>query len=82
MKWLNAIQKAAKDYKDMVYNAHSILKDYWSYDEIYHMPLRNIIEEINYFMPKLKEIAKRQEAEQLKAELAGKRNMKQPGGRR
>ena len=82
MKWLQSIKKAETEYKDMVYNAHSVMRDYWSYDEILHMPLRNIIEEINYFMPKLKEIAKRQEEERVKAELAGKRNMKQPGGRR
>lgn len=64
----------------MIYNAHSVLRDYWSYDEIANMPLRDVISETEYFTPKLREIARRQQSEQLQAELAGKRNMKKPGG--
>ena len=64
----------------MIYNAHSVLRDYWSYDEIANMPLRDVISETEYFTPKLREIARRQQNEQLHAELAGKRNMKKPGG--
>jgi hypothetical protein len=79
MKWVQALKKAVKDYRDMVFNAHSVLKDYRSYEEINATPLRDVIEEIAYFTPKLKEIARQQEAERLKAELAGKRNMVKPG---
>ena len=46
------------------------------------MPIRDVMAEIEYFTPKLRQIARRQEAERLQAELAGKRNMKQPGGKR
>lgn len=65
----------------MVFNAHSVLKDYWSYEELSYMPLRDIIDEVNYFTPKLRQIAKQQETARLQAELAGKQNMKQPGGK-
>lgn len=82
MHWLAALKDAVKNYRDMVYNAHSILRDYWSYEEIYWMPLKNVIAEIEYFTPKLREIAQRQANQQLEAKLTGKRNMKQPGGRR
>lgn len=74
-----ALRKASKDYRDMIYNAHSALRDYWTYDEIANMPLRNVIANIEYFTPKLREIMKRQQAEQLNAELSGKKNMKKPG---
>ena len=63
----------------MVYNAHSALRDYWTYDEIANMPLRELIAKTEYFTPKLREIMKRQQAEQLNAELSGKKNMKKPG---
>jgi len=72
----------AKDYRDMVYNAHTILKDYHSYDDIMSTPLRDIIDDIEYFTPKLKEITRRQEADRLRAEFSGKANMVKPGGRR
>lgn len=65
----------------MVFNAHSVLKDYWSYEELSYMPIRDIIDEVNYFTPKLRQIAKQQETVRLQAELAGKQNMKQPGGK-
>lgn len=63
----------------MVFNAHSVLRDFRSYEDLNNTPLRDIIEEIEYFTPKLNEIARRQEAERLKAELAGKQHMVKPG---
>lgn len=66
----------------MVYNAYSMLKDYYSYEQIYHMPLRDLFSNIEYFKPKLKEIARQQEAARLEAELTGKRNNRSPGGRK
>lgn len=78
---MDAIQKAAKDYRDLVYNAHTVLKDYYSYEQLNAMPIRDVLENINYFTPKLKEIARQQEADRLKAELAGKQNMIKPGGK-
>ena len=68
-----------KEERDIVFNAHSVLRDFRSYEDISKTPLRNVIEEIEYFTPKLKEIARQQEADRLKAELAGKRNMVKPG---
>lgn len=50
------------------------MKDYWDYNSLYWMPLRDCIEQVEYFMPKMKEIARQQEAERLKSELTGKRN--------
>jgi len=78
---LAAIKQASKSYKDMIYNAHSALRDYWTYDELANMPLRDLITKTEYFTPKLREIMKRQQAEQLNAELSGKKNMKKPGVR-
>ena len=63
----------------MVFNAHSVLRDFRYYEDLNNTPLRDIIEEIEYFTPKLNEIARRQEAERLKAELAGKQHMVKPG---
>lgn len=80
-KWITSIRNAAKDYKDLVYNSHTVLRDYWSYEEISWMPIRDVLDEVAYFTPKLKEIARQQEADRLKAELAGKQNMVKPGRR-
>lgn len=66
----------------MVYNAHTVMKEFWSYDELYQMPIRDVLDQLNYFMPKMKEIARRQEAERLKLELTNKNGMKKPGGGR
>lgn len=66
----------------MAYNSHTLLRDFWSYDQIFYMPIRDMIAEVEYFTPKLKEIARRQEADRLQMELTGKRNAKQPGGLR
>lgn len=63
----------------MVYNAHSALRDYWSYEDLFDMPIRNVIAEVEFITPKLNEIAKRQEQERLKAELQGKANIVMPG---
>lgn len=38
------------------------------------MPIRDLLDEVHYYAPKLKEIAKRQEAERVKAELTNQRN--------
>ena len=46
------------------------------------MPLRDCIENVEYFMPKMKEIARQQEAERLKSELTGKNNGMKPMGTR
>ena len=62
----------------MVYNAHSVLRDYWSYEDLFNMPIRNVIAEVEFITPKLNEIAKRQEQERLKAELQGKANIVMP----
>jgi len=76
---LDDIKKSLKRWRDLAYNGHQMLRDYWTYEEIQTMPIRGLLDEIDYFTPKLKEIARRQEEERLKAELEGKRNMKRPG---
>ena len=76
---MKAVENAALDYKNMVYNAHSALRDYWSYENIFDMPIRNVIAEVEFITPKLNEIARRQEQERLKAELQGKANIVMPG---
>ena len=57
-----------------------MLKDYYTYDELLKMPLKKLIEEIELFSPRFKEIAKRQQQERLKAELENKRNANRPRG--
>ena len=79
-QWVRDVGNVTKEWRELVYNSHSVLRDYRSYDEILSMPIRNLLDEVNFFSPKIKEIAKRQETEQLKAELEGKRNMVKPGG--
>ena len=82
VKWVDSIHRTLNDYRDMVYNAHTLLKDFWSYDEIYHMPLRDVIDNVEFFKPKLQEIARQREAETLKNELTGRGKPKKPGGRK
>ena len=62
----------------MVYNAHTALRDYWAYEDLYNMPIRNVIAEVEFITPKLNEIARRQEQERLKAEMQGKANVVMP----
>lgn len=61
---------------DLAYNAHTMMKDYWSYEDITCMPIKNLLDLVRYYTPKLREIAKQQEAARLKAELEGKRKQK------
>lgn len=63
----------------MQYNAHTFLNEYYTFDEIGQMPLKDLVATIEYFKPKMKEIAQRQEAERMKMELAGKKNSRRPG---
>lgn len=46
------------------------------------MPLRDVIDNVEFFKPKLQEIARQREAETLKNELTGRGNPKKPGGRK
>ena len=71
-----------KDYRDLVYNAHSMLRDYYAYEDISMIPIRDLLGIIDYFKPKLAEIAKRQQNDMLQMELQGKRGQLKPGGRR
>ena len=67
------MKKALNTWLDLAYNAHTMMKDFWSYEDITYMPIKNLFTLIKYYTPKLKEIAKQQEAARLKAELEGKR---------
>ncbi|MCM1295174.1 MAG: hypothetical protein NC311_06505 [Muribaculaceae bacterium] len=59
-----------------MYNAHSMMKDFWTYEDILCMPIKSLLKEVKYFTPKLREIAKQQEAARVKAELEGKQRQK------
>lgn len=78
-EWEKNAKKIAMSYRDMQYNAHTFLNEYYTFEELGQMPLKDLVEVIEYFKPKFREIAQRQEAEKLKMELAGKRNKKRPG---
>ena len=76
-KWIETVNKGRKEYDDLVYNAHTMLKDYYSYEEMSWMPLRNIMENIAKFKPRFKEIARRQQQAQLQQQMEGKRKATQ-----
>lgn len=50
-----------------------MLKDYNSWEELSWMPIKDLMDRINFFQPKFQEIAKRQAQERLEAELTQKR---------
>lgn len=78
---MKSLHDLANDYRDMVYNTHVALKDYWSYEQLGYMPIRDLTDQLDFFMPKLKEIANRQANNRVQAELTGKTNQVQPGMR-
>lgn len=66
----------------MAVNAHQMLSEYFTFEDLNNMPLYQLLEYVNFFMPRMREIARRKQAKQFEAELAGKRNRLGPGGRR
>jgi len=58
-----------------------MLKDYNSWEELTWMPIKDLLDRIQFFQPKFKEIADRQAKERLEAELAQKR-MARPSNNR
>ena len=66
----------------MVYNAHAMMKDYYTYEDIRKIPLKHLLDLIDYFKPKLREIERQQQQNALKMELIGKRDQMKPNGRR
>ena len=71
--WVKQVQKGLKEYNDLVYNAHGMLKDYYAYEQLLWMPLRNIMDKLAEFKPRFQEIARRQQQAQLQQQLEGKR---------
>lgn len=67
-----------KSYQDLQYNTYTMLKDYYTFEEIGQFPLRYLFDQLKYFEPKLKEIAEMQRQEQLKSELTGQKNRNGP----
>lgn len=61
---------------DLQYNAWQTLKDIYSFDDIGKMPIRDLLELLKYFTPKIKEL---QEARANKA-LSDVVNGKDAGG--
>lgn len=76
------MRKAAKDYREMAINAHQILSEYFTFDDLYTMPIYQLLDHVNTFLPRMREIARRKQAKQFENELAGKKNHLKPGGRR
>lgn len=72
-RWVDQVKKGTKDYNDLVYNAHTMLKDYFSYEDIQHMTLRRVMDLLAEFKPRFREIAKRQHQQQLQQQMEGKR---------
>ena len=70
------------NYRDLAYNAHAMMKEYFTYDDIQAMSLRDLFSLLEYFKPKIQEIIKQQQSAQLKAELTGKKNTMSPLMRR
>lgn len=66
----------------MIYNAHGLLRDYYTYEDIAMFPIRDLLETIDYFKPKMREIAARQQRETMELELQGKRGQLKPGTNR
>ena len=62
----------------MVYNAHSMLKDYYTYEDISWIPIRDLLALIEYFKPKLREIANRQAKDTLMLEMQGRKGQMKP----
>ena len=73
---MSKIRKACRDYFDLAYSAYNLLKEYYTYQEIQSMPMRNLFGEIEKFKPKFQEIARQQEMARLNAELDGKKRLK------
>ena len=73
---------ALKTWMDLVYNANTMMKEYWTYEDITYMPIKSLLALVKYYTPKLKEIAKQQEAARVKAELENKRKQRQQSSRR
>lgn len=73
IEWEKSVKKSLKEWLDLAYNVHSASRDHWSYDDITMMPIKDLLSWVDFISPKLKEEMKRQEAEQMKAELTGQR---------
>ena len=58
-------------------NAFRLLNEYFSFDDLMAMPLRDLIDYIEYFSPKMKRIAEEREERRVKAELENKRRQKE-----
>ena len=71
-----------KNYKDLVYNAYTMLRDYYTYEDISMFPLRDLFHTIDYFKPKFQEIAQRQQRDAMALELQGKKGQLKPGTNR
>lgn len=78
---MKTIHEQLTYYKDLVYNAHASLREYYTYEELNNMPIRYLIAEVEYITPKLQEIARRQEQDRLRAEMTGKNPVRMPGQR-
>lgn len=66
------MQKQLREYKDLVFNIHQMLREYFSYEDLMWMPLRNLFAQVDEFKPRFKRIAAEREKMQVEQELKGK----------
>lgn len=57
---------------DLQYNAWQTLKDIYSFDEISEMPIRDLLELLRYFTPKIKELQSARTEKALENAINGK----------
>lgn len=71
------MQEYYKQYKDLQYNAYNVLKDHYpDYEYIGMIPLKDLIQEVDFFTPKLKQIADMRAQQAMEKELMGKTGKK------
>lgn len=66
------------EYRNLIYNAHTMLKDYYTYEDLNAIPIKDLFSLIEYFKPKLQEIYRRQQQSALEMELQGKKGQLRP----
>lgn len=70
--WEKLLADTYKEYRELEYNAYSILKDTYSIEDVLSMPIKDLHENIDFYTPKLKEISEHRSMAKLEAELTGK----------
>lgn len=75
--WISKVKRELKEYKDMAYNVYTMLQEYYTYEEIRWMPLRNVKDLVKEFKPRFEEIQRRRKDEELKRQLKADKEAKE-----